>query len=139
MGVNVVHLVGRLGQDPELRYTQGGTPVGNFSLATGRKWKDKEGKINEETEWHKVVVWNKQAENCKEYLGKGSQAYVQGRLQTRKWEDKDGKDRWTTEVVANYVEFLDSKGDRGGGGRGGAPPPGDGDAPNDVDDSDIPF
>lgn len=106
-GVNKVIIVGRLGQDPEIRYTQGGSAVSNFSVATSENWTDKEGQKQERTEWHRVVVWGKAAENCAQYLGKGRQVFVEGRLQTRQWEDKDGNKRYTTEVIANTVQFLD--------------------------------
>ena len=107
--VNKVILVGNLGRDPELRYTQGGSAVTNFTLATNEKWRDKDGNNQERTEWHRVVVWGRQAETCAEYLAKGRQVYLEGRLQTRQWEDKEGNKRWTTEVVAQRVQFLGSK------------------------------
>ena len=111
-GVNKVFLIGRLGQDPEVKFTQSGTAVVNFSLATSETWKDKDsGEKNEKTEWHKVVAWRRLAEICGEYLHKGSQVYIEGKLQTRSWEDQDGNKRWTTEVVANQMTMLGSKGD----------------------------
>ena len=120
MSVNKVILIGRLGSDPELRYTQGGQAVANFNIATNERWTDKEGKANERTEWHKIVVWGRQAENCEKYLKKGRQVYIEGRLQTRDWEDRDGNKRYTTEVVAQQVTFLsDGAGSAGGGGSGG--------------------
>lgn len=123
MSVNKVILVGNLGSDPELRYTQGGHAVANFNIATNERWTDKEGKTNERTEWHKIVVWGRQAENCEKYLSKGRQVFIEGRLQTRDWEDKDGNKRFTTEIVANNVQFLSSGGpgahDSAGGGGGG--------------------
>jgi single-strand DNA-binding protein len=138
-GVNKVILIGNLGADPELRYTSGGSAVTELRLATSRKWTDKSGNAQEDTQWHRVVVWGKQAENCKEYLSKGRQVYVEGRLQTRQWEDRDGNKRWTTEVVAEQVQFLGGGGRGGGGGQGGPPPPDDRDAPPDMGDDDIPF
>jgi len=138
-GVNKVILIGNLGADPELRYTSGGSAVTELRLATSRKWTDKSGNAQEDTQWHRVVVWGKQAENCKEYLSKGRQVYVEGRLQTRQWEDRDGNKRWTTEVVAEQVQFLGGGGRGGGGGQGAPPPPDDRDAPPDMGDDDIPF
>jgi len=112
--VNKVILVGRLGRDPEIRYTQGGQPVANFTMATNERWKSKEGEQQERTEWHRIVVWGKLAELCSEYLSKGRQVYLEGRLQTRDWEDKEGNKRQTTEIVATTVQFLGSRGDGGG-------------------------
>ena len=109
MSVNKVILLGRLGQDPELRYTQNGDPVCNFSLATSEKFKDKQGQQQERTEWSRVVVWGKNAENCNQYLKQGSQAYVEGKLETRSWEDKNGQKRFTTEIKAMSVQFLGGK------------------------------
>jgi single-strand DNA-binding protein len=115
-GLNKVILIGNLGRDPELRYTPGGSPVAEFSLATNDKWKDKEGNPQERTEWHNIVAWGRQAEICGEYLNKGRQVYVEGRIQTRSWDDKDGNKRYKTEVVARQVLML--------GGRGEGPGPG---------------
>lgn len=109
MSVNKVQLLGRLGQDPELKYTPGGPAVCNFTLATSESWTDKSGKKQEKTEWHRVVVWGKLAELCNMYLSKGRQAYVEGRLKTRGWDDKQGNKRYTTEINAKEVQFLDSK------------------------------
>ncbi len=106
MSVNKVILLGRLGQDPELKYTPGGSPVCNFSLATTESWTDKQGQKQEKTEWHRVVVWGKLAELCNQYLSKGRQAFLEGRLQTRSWDDKDGNKRYTTEILANSVQFI---------------------------------
>lgn len=118
-GVNKVILLGNLGKDPEVRYTQSGSAVANFSLATTRAYKSGE-EWKEETEWHNIVVFGRTAERCGEYLQKGSQIFLEGRLQTRKWEDKEGNTRYTTEVVANDVQFLGrTKGGGGGGGEGG--------------------
>lgn len=110
MNVNKVMLIGRLGQEPEAKYTPNGTAVSNFSIATSEKWKDKaSGEWNEKTEWHKVVSWNKQAEFCNQYLKKGSLVYIEGKLVTRSWDDKEGQKRYMTEVVANTVQLLDKK------------------------------
>lgn len=106
MSVNKVILLGRLGQDPELKYTPGGTAVCNFSLATTESWTDKGGAKQEKTEWHRVVVWGKLAELCNQYLAKGRQAFIEGRLQTRSWDDKDGTKRYTTEIMASTVQFI---------------------------------
>jgi single-strand DNA-binding protein len=106
MSVNKVILVGRLGQDPELKYTPSGMAVCNFSLATSDSWTDKNGQKQERTEWHRVVVWGKLAELCGQYLAKGRQAYLEGALQTRSWEGKDGQKRYTTEINAKTVQFL---------------------------------
>ena len=111
-GVNKVILVGHLGSDPETRHTQGGTPVGNFRLATTERWVSKGGEKSERTEWHRIVVWGKLAEICSEYLGKGKQVYIEGRLQTRQWQDKDGNNRYTTEVTATNMVMLGKAGDR---------------------------
>ena len=116
-GINKVILIGNLGNDPETRYTAGGAAVANISLATTDSWRDKEtGEQQERTEWHRVVFFGRLAEIVSEYLHKGSQVYVEGRLQTRKWQDKDGNDRYTTEIVANEMQML---GNRGGGGGSG--------------------
>src|SRR3954451_3325851 len=106
MSVNKVILVGRLGQNPEVRYTPSGAAVANFSIATSESWVDKSGQKQERTEWHRIVVWGKTAENCNQYLSKGRQIYVEGRLQTRQWQDKDGQTKYTTEVQAQTVQFL---------------------------------
>ena len=120
-GLNKVMLIGRLGSDPEIRYTQDGTPVANFSLATdspikrGDQWET-------ETEWHRIVAWRRLAEICSEYLGKGSLVYVEGRLRTRSWEDKDGNKRWTTEIIARDLQMLGSR-PSAGEGSGDLQPP----------------
>ncbi len=118
--LNRTLLIGNLGADPEVRYTQGGSAVANFRIATTEVWNDKSsGERNERTEWHRIVVWGKQAENCGEYLKKGRTVFVEGRIQTREWQDKDGNKRYTTEIVANNVQFLGGRGEGGGGGGGG--------------------
>jgi len=109
-GVNKVIIVGRLGTDPETKTLDGGNTVTNMSLATSDRWTDKDGNKQEKTEWHKVTCWGKTAENCAKYLKKGSQAYIEGKLQTRSWEDDQGNKKYMTEVVAQTVQFLDSKG-----------------------------
>ena len=115
--VNKVILVGNLGRDAELRYTPGGAPVATLNLATTEVWNDKaSGQKQEKTEWHRIVLWGKSAESLSEYLTKGKQIYVEGRLQTRKWQDKDGNDKYTTEIRADRITLLGG----GGGGAGGA-------------------
>lgn len=104
--MNKVILIGRLGQDPDLRYTTESEAVCNFSVATSEKWKDKDGTQNEKTEWHHIVVWGKLAELCNQYLSKGRQVMVEGRLQTRSWDDKEGNKKFKTEIVSNNVQFL---------------------------------
>jgi len=105
-GVNKVILVGNLGADPEVRFTPSGQAVANFRIATSESWTDKNGQKQDRTEWHRIVVWGKLAELCGEYLGKGRQCFVEGRLQTREWTDKENRKNYTTEVVANNVVFL---------------------------------
>ena len=109
--VNKVILIGRLGSDPEVRHTAGGSAVANVTLATKRTWKEKDGNQNEETHWHKIVAWSRLAEVLKEYGRKGSRVYVEGRLQTRDWDDQNGQKRYVTEVVAESIQLLDSKQD----------------------------
>ena len=140
-GLNKVMLIGNLGKDPEVRYTPGGQAVANFNIATNEAWTDKSGQKQERTEWHRIVVWGKVAELCGEYLSKGRQVYIEGRLQTRQWQDQQGQKRYTTEVVAQRVQML--------GGRGERPPeemgaavPAEESAPADFGggpDDDIPF
>lgn len=137
-GINKVILIGNLGKDPELRYTPSGTAVASFSLATSEKWKDREGNMQDKTEWHNIVVWGRQAEIAKEYLAKGRQVYIEGRIQTRSWDDKDGNKRYTTEIIAQRLNFLGTR-DQGGAAAPDmppeAPPPGDLGA----EDDDLPF
>ncbi len=147
-GVNKAILIGNLGNDPDIRYTASGAAVANISLATAESWKDKEtGEKQERTEWHRVVFFGRLAEIVGEYLRKGSQIYVEGRLQTRKWQDKEGRDRYTTEIVANEMQML---GSRSGGTTNfdQSPPPAkeevtapatSGGPPKDDFDDDIPF
>ena len=109
-GINKVILIGRLGSDPEVRYTPSGVAVANFSIATSEEWKDKDsGERRERTEWHRIVAWRRLGEICGEYLSKGKQVYIEGRLQTRDWEDRDGNKRYTTEIVASDVQFLGTR------------------------------
>jgi single-strand DNA-binding protein len=115
--VNKVILIGNLGRDPETRYMPEGGAITNISIATTDKWKDKNGEMQEKTEWHRVAFFGKLAEIAGEYLKKGSQVYVEGRLQTRKWQDKDGQDKYTTEIVANVMQMLGSRQGMGGGDR----------------------
>jgi single-strand DNA-binding protein len=115
--INKVILIGNLGADPEIRYTQDGTPSASFTVATTEKWKGKDGQMQEQTEWHKITAWRRLAEICGEYLSKGSRVYIEGRLQTRKWKDKEGNDRYTTEIVAREMKMLSPR--TGGGGGGG--------------------
>jgi single-strand DNA-binding protein len=110
--VNKAILVGNLGRDAEMRFTAGGTPVATVSLATTEKWKDRDGQMKEDTQWHRIVIWGKTAESLHEYLTKGKQIYVEGRIQTREWTDKEGKPARTTEIRADRVVLLSS----GGGG-----------------------
>ena len=123
MSLNKVMVIGRLGRDPELKYTQAGAPVCTLNLATDESYKDNNGQKVERTEWHRVVVFQKAAENCSQYLAKGSLVFVEGNLQTRKWQDQQGQNRYVTEIRAHRVQFLDRKGDNGqsGGQSGGRP------------------
>jgi single-strand DNA-binding protein len=146
--VNKVILVGNLGRDAELRYTPGGAAVATLNLATTEVWNDKGGQRQEKTEWHRIVLWGKQAESLQEYLTKGKQIYVEGRLQTRQWDDKDGNKKYTTEIKADRITLL---GGGGGGGRGASTDRGSavaahavgggGDEPpmEPITDDDIPF
>jgi single-strand DNA-binding protein len=142
-GVNKVILIGNLGRDPEVRYMPNGQAVANVTIATSETWKDKtSGEQKEQTEWHRVVFFRRLAEIAGEYLKKGSKVYIEGRLQTRKWQNKEGQDQYTTEIVANEMQMLDSK----GGGNNFSSPPSDMDMPNEPQmaaagdfDDDIPF
>jgi single-strand DNA-binding protein len=121
--VNKVILLGNLGQDPELKYTPNGAAVTTLSIATNEVWKDNDGNKQERTEWHRVVLWRKLAEIAGEWLKKGSKVYLEGRLQTRSWEDKDGVKRYTTEIIADTLTMLDTKGESNQSNRGAEPPP----------------
>lgn len=143
-------LIGNLGKDPEIRFTAGGQAVANFSIATTERWKGKDGNTEEKTEWHNIVVWGKLAELCREYLHKGRPVYVEGRLQTRSWDDKEGKKRYTTEVVAQTIQFLGGRGEGSGSAGGNKATSGGGMAseqsgasqdgpPSFNEDEDIPF
>lgn len=150
-GVNKVILVGNLGKDPEVRYMPSGGAVANVTLATSEQWKDKQsGEQKERTEWHTVVFYQRLAEIAGEYLKKGSQVYVEGSLRTRKWQDKNGNDRYTTEIIASEMQMLGSRGGSGGGGssssssfagerNSSAPAGGDEGRFNEGFDDDIPF
>lgn len=152
-GINKVILVGNLGNDPEVRYMPSGGAVTNISIATSESWKDKQtGQMQERTEWHRVVFFNRLGEIAGQYLRKGSKVYVEGRLQTRKWQDQNGVDKYTTEIVANEMQMLDSRGGDGMAPAAGAPAPraaaapamGGGNAPQapaglDDFDDEIPF
>lgn len=143
--INKVILIGNLGADPELKYVQDSTPVATFNVATSERWKGQDGQMKEQTEWHRVVAWRRLAETCNEYLHKGSKVYIEGKLQTRKWQDKDGHDRWTTEIVAREVQFLTPKGGDGGSYGSGDPGPAAGGPPGGYESysggvgSDVPF
>ncbi|MFH1624323.1 MAG: single-stranded DNA-binding protein [Pseudomonadota bacterium] len=108
MSVNKVILIGRLGADPEVRYTSDGVAVATFRMATTERWSNQKGEKEERTEWHRIVAWRRLGEICGEYLSKGKQVYIEGRLQTRSWEDKDGNKRWATEVIASNMQMLGS-------------------------------
>ena len=132
--LNMAQIIGHLGRDPEVRYTPEGAAVANLAVATNETWKDKSGEKQERTEWHRVVLFGKVAEIAAEYLKKGSLVYLQGRLQTRKWQADDGQDRYTTEIVAARMKMLGGKGDRDTRTDGGKPVP-----PEPPFDDDIPF
>ena len=145
-GINKVIIVGNLGADHETRYMPSGSAVTNLSIATSEQWKDKQtGEQKERTEWHKVAMFNRLAEIAAEYLRKGSQVYIEGKLRTRKWQDRDGNDRWTTEIIADEMQMLGGRGGGGsapmssdsgpGGGSSGGPPQ----SPPDDFEDDIPF
>jgi single-strand DNA-binding protein len=123
MSLNKVMLIGHLGQDPELRHTQSGAAVCNFSLATTDRWKDKQGEKQEKTEWHRCVAWGKPAEVLAKYLTKGSQVYIEGSLETKQWEDKDGNKRYTTEIKVREFTFLGGGKSNGDSRRGGSHDP----------------
>ena len=142
-GLNKVTLIGNLGRDPELRYTANGQAVANFTLATTESFSKRDGGRDEKTEWHRIVAWGKLAEICGEYLAKGRQIYVEGRIQTREWEDKDGNKRWTTEIVARNMQMLGRRSE--GGTATDLPEPSGPSGGNDsfdaptTSDDDIPF
>jgi len=118
-GVNKVILVGNLGNDPEVRYMPNGNAVANLSLATSESWKDQQGQVQERTEWHRLTMYRRLAEIAGEYLKKGSQIYVEGKLQTRKWQDQQGQDRYTTEIIVDQMQMLGGRNNNGGGNQGG--------------------
>ncbi len=142
MSVNKVILIGNLGKDPEVRYTQNGRAVARFPIATSEVWNDAEGNRQERTEWHNIIVWGKQGETCGQYLAKGRQAYIEGSIRTRSYDDKNGQKRYVTEIIAQRVRFL------GGGGGGRMAPEADGEGHGETAaagggqapfDDDIPF
>lgn len=143
--VNKAILVGRLGRDPEVRYTTSGTPVANFSLATDESWTDKNGERQRRTEWHQIVVWSRLAEICERYLRKGRLVFIEGQIQNREWEDRDGNRRRTTEIVARNMQMLGSRSDEMGTGQGAqrpssrAPQPSQPSQEVEITDDDIPF
>lgn len=150
-GVNKAILIGNLGADPEVRQTQNGQPVATFNIATSERWKDRQGALQERTEWHRIVAWSQLAEIAGQYLTKGSQVYIEGRIQTRQWEDQSGQKRSTTEIVANQMVMLGGRGEGAVAGRAapraaGRPAAGGDDRPfenfpesaEEVDD-DLPF
>jgi len=142
--VNKAIVLGNLGQDPDVRSTSSGQMVANFSLATNRSWTDRNGQRQEQTEWHKIVAWAKLAEIIEQYLKKGDQVYIEGRLQTRSWEDKSGEKRYTTEIVAQEMVMLGSGGGARGGSGGGpsnndSAEPGGGGSGVVEEDDDLPF
>lgn len=132
--LNKVQLIGNLGSDPKIRFTESGTPIVNFSLATNEKWKDKAGQLQARVEWHKIAVWGNLANVCQEYLSSGKSVYVEGRLQTTTWTDKEGIQRYTVEVVAQNVQFLGNRNDGDGQGSRQKKPP-----PSPQPDDDLPF
>ena len=138
--VNKVILIGNLGRDPEVRYTQTGTAVANFTLATNEVWNDKSGERQERTEWHRIVVWGKQAEIAREHLSKGKQVYIEGSIQTRQWDDREGHKRTTTEIKAQRLIMM-GRAEAGENRMNAAAPPPDaaGDEPGPPPDDDIPF
>ena len=138
-GVNKVILVGNLGRDPEVRYIKDGTAVANLRLATSETWNDQNGQKQERTEWHRIVAWGKLAEIAKEYMSKGRQIYVEGKLQTRSWDDRDGNKRYTTEVKADQMIMLGTRGDSAGGRDTPTPPPEPAAAPFEAKEDDVPF
>ena len=140
MSVNKVILVGNLGKDPEVRFTGSGKAVCKFPLATSEVWNDAEGRKQERTEWHNIVVWGKQGENCGQYLSKGRQVYVEGAIRSHSYDDKDGNKRYMTEIIAQQVRFLGGGGGRGAGAASGDAPPLPPEVPGGpASDDDIPF
>lgn len=143
--LNKAMIIGRLGADPEVRYTQSNTAVATLSVATTERYKDRNGEQQEKTEWHRIVAWGRLAEICQEYLKKGSLAYFEGPIQTRQWEDKDGQKKYTTEIKALNMQMLDSRSDSMGGGGQSGPSKQNSAASVEIDDSfddmddDLPF
>ena len=116
--VNKAIIIGNLGGDPEIRYTQSGAQVATFNVATTERWKGQDGQMQESTEWHRIVAWSRLAEICGEYLHKGSKVYIEGKIQTRKWQDQNGNDRFTTEIIAREMKMLSPRGGEGSGNSG---------------------
>lgn len=137
--INKAILVGRLGKDPEVRYTPDGTMITNFSVATDEQWKDKNGEKVQKTEWHRIVTYRKLAEICGQYLHKGSLVYIEGRIQTRSWDDKEGVKHYTTEINASEMKMLDSKGQRTGDASSEKPPLSHAGADAHLSEEDVPF
>ena len=142
MSVNKAILIGRLGKDPELRYTPSGKAVASFSLATNERWTGQDGQKQEDTTWHNIVVWGRQGETAKEYLAKGKQVYIEGRISNRSYDDKDGNKRYISEIVAQNIQFLGSRGDQRPAAESSekpdaSPPPPAGETG--ADDDDLPF
>jgi single-strand DNA-binding protein len=137
--VNRAFLIGRLGRDPELRYTNSGTPVASFSIATDERWVDSGGNRQTRTEWHNIVAWSKLAEICGQYLKKGKLVFIEGRIQTREWDDRDGNKRRTTEIVASNMQMLDSRGSSPGTPTSSGETEGQEKMEIGITDDDIPF
>lgn len=140
--VNKAIIIGNLGKDPEVRFTSSGKAVANFTVATSERWTDQQGQRQEKTEWHNIVVWGKQAETCGQYLSKGRQVFVEGRISNRSYDDKDGNKRYITEIVARDVRFLGGGSGSGasrGADSGFVAPPGEGAGSGPASDDDIPF
>jgi len=136
--INKAILIGNLGKDPEIRYIPSGQAVATFSIATTRKWRDKEGQPQEQTDWHNIVVWGRMAELAKEYLAKGRSVYIEGRIQNRSYDDKEGNKRYISEVVATTMQFLGGRSDQAAGSQA-SPTPSPDQPPDITDDDDLPF
>lgn len=137
MNINKLIIAGRLGKDPELKTTTNGTSVASFSVATNRTWTDKQGQKQEDTEWVNCVAWGKTAETISKFFHKGKEIYLEGRIQTRKWQDKEGNNRYTTEMVIDTFQFVGY--DKDGGSKGNTPPPPQDNVSTDIDVEEIPF
>ena len=137
--VNKVILIGRLGADPEIRQTPSGMSVGNINIATNRVYKDRDGNMQDETTWHRVVLWGKTADLAKEYLQKGARVYVEGRIQNRSWDDQSGQKRYVTEIVCEQMQFLDTRAESSNAGSGFTSPTIEADEPPAAPDEEVPF